>query len=429
MNMAIIINEYPPNIRSGVGRYAQMGIKYINEVENTNISVFTTNTGYLPKREEAGGIRIYRPMNLIQKTAMKLRKKANAFALNRFFLIINVFFNNFQCYRLVKKCHSENPFDVIAVHSLVHSISGILCGLSMDVPIVFHKHSGEFTRMPDWWRRDPLKLMELCEKIMEKRSAKIIVLTEEMYKKNLGYGISADKLRIVPHGYEVDWFQKADISNPENKRKAVELKKNLKIGAGTKVIVYVGRLTKDKGVFSLIRAIKPLIEQGHNLKLLLVGSGQNPQVCKLIKKLGLENAIYAYCKILDTKSVLYHYLIADICVLPSVYKEPFGLVATESMSFGIPTLLGDGFSRLFAEYNGRPCVLYADGRNPADLAKKISYLLDNKAAAREMAENGKQYVEKCLSWSVTAHKTVDVYNEAIFQNDRLPADEKVRCEN
>jgi glycogen(starch) synthase len=421
MEIAILINEFPPNIRSGIGRYAEMGIKYISKVENTTVSVFTTNTGYLPKREDADGITVYRPMNFIQKMAMKLRQRADSFFFSRLFLIINVFFNNFHCYRLVKKRHREKAFDVIVIHSLVHSISGILCGLLLDVPVVFHKHSGEFTRMPDWWRRDPLKLMELTESTMEKLSTKIIVLTQEMYENNLRYGIPRNKLRIVPHGYEVEFFEKSDLNSNLARQKASELKEELGIDDSTSVILYVGRLTEDKGVFTLVESIKLLVEQGRRIKLILVGSGQNPQVRKLIRKNGLENEIQAYYKILDTERVLYHYAIADICISPSIFKEPFGMVATEAMSFGIPTILGDGFSKLFAEYEGKPCAFYVNGRKPEYIAEMLSYVLDDRDMAQEVAQNGKRYVENCLTWSIAAQKTVDVYSEAISVKRELMA--------
>lgn len=421
MEIAILINEFPPNIRSGIGRYAEMGIRYINEVENTSVSVFTTNTGYLPKQQEVNGIAVYRPMNLIQRIAMKTRERVDSFFFSRFFLIVNVFFNNFHCFRLVKKRHREKAFDVIVIHSLVHSVSGILCGLLLDVPIVFHKHSGEFTRMPDWWKRDPLKLMEFTESTMEKLSTKIIVLTNEMYENNLKYGINPKKLRIVPHGYEVELFQKINLNSSYARQKASQLKKELEIDGDTKVILYVGRLTEDKGVYSLIKSVKLLTEQGRRIKLIFVGSGQNPQVRGLIKKYGLQKEIHAYYRILDTESVLYHYAIADICISPSIFKEPFGMVATEAMSFGIPTILGDGFSKLFAEFEGKPCAFYVDGRDPEKIGTMITYVMDNKDKAQEVAQNGRRYVENCLTWEIAAQKTVDVYREAISTNKKLMA--------
>ena len=97
MEIAILINEFPPNIRSSVGRYAEMGIKYINQVENTSMSVFTTNTGYLPQYQDVNGVTVYRPMNFIQKILMKLREEVESSSfLSRLFLFMNVFINNFH---------------------------------------------------------------------------------------------------------------------------------------------------------------------------------------------------------------------------------------------------------------------------------------------------------------------------------------------
>lgn len=429
MEVAILINEFPPNIRSGIGRYAEMGIKYIAEVPDTKVCVFTTNTGHLPKYEVVNGIEVYRPMNSFQHLVMKIREKMDSFFFSRLYLIINVFFNNFHCYRLVKKRHREKPFDAIVIHSLVHSIAGILCGLTLDVPIVFHKHSGEFTRMPDWWRRDPLKLMGLSESTLEKLSTRIIVLTREMFETNKGYGIDPDKMRIVPHGYEVDFFMKTNLQSSEAQAKIAELRTTLGLTEDTRVILYVGRLTEDKGVFNLVKAIKLLVMQGRKVKLVFVGSGKNPQLRRMIKQYALEREIHAYYRIINTESVLYHYAIADVCISPSIFKEPFGMVASEAMSFRIPTILGDGYSQLFASYEGKPCVWYVNGREPEAIADKLAHVLDNPAEAREVAQNGERFVKNCLSWTIAAAKTVDIYREAIAVRKQVRAQQCLESAN
>ncbi len=419
MEIAILINEFPPNVRSRIGRYAEMGINYINKVENTSISVFTTNTGYFPQHQDVNGIMVYRPMNLFQKLVMKIREKVNSSFLSRLFLFISVFINNFQFYKLIKKRHKVKAFDVIVIHSLVFSISGFLCARRLGIPVVFHKHKGEFARMPDWWRRDPLKLMELTESAMEKLSAKIIVLTEEMYAENLGYGISPKKLEIISNGCEVELFQEVDMNSSCAKEKLSLLKKELEIGDYTKVILYVGELTEDKGVFNLITAARVLVNNGYKFKLILVGSGKNYKVCSLINSYGLQQEVHAYYETLDTKSLLYHYAIADVCIFPSITKEPFGMTVTEAMSLGKLVILGYGYSKLFAEYRNKPCTFYVDGNQPGEIAAKLVYVIDNKDGFQGVAQNGQCYIEDCFKWETAAQKTVVAYNEAISQNEKL----------
>lgn len=421
MEIAILINEFPPIIRSSVGRYAEMGIKYINKVENTSMSVFTTNTGYLPQQQDVNGITVYRPMNFIQKILMKTREKVESSFFSHIFLSVNVFINNFQFYNLVKKRHKEKAFDVIVIHSLNHSISGFLCVRRLGIPVVLHKHRGEFARMPDWWRRDPFKLMELTQSAMEKLSAKIIVLTEEMYAENLSYGISPEKLKIISNGCEVEQFQNTDINCSCAKQKAVNLKKELDIDDDAKVILYIGALTEDKGVFNLIKAIKILVNNGYKVKLVLVGSGKNAKVRTLINSYGLQKEIHAYYKIIDTNCLIYHYAIADVCIFPSITKEPFGMTVTEAMSFGKLVILGYGYSKLFAEYENKPCVFYVDGKQPGKIGAQLVYVMDNKDRFQEVAQNGRRYVENCFKWETAAQKTVVAYNEVISSNENLMA--------
>ncbi|QNU68525.1 glycosyltransferase family 4 protein [Ruminiclostridium herbifermentans] len=421
MEIAILINEFPPNIRSGIGRYAETGIKYINQVDNTSMSVFTTNTGYLPQHQDVNGILVYRPMNFIQKILMRYREKIESSLLSRLLLFINAFINNFQFYRFIKKRHHNKAFDVIVLHSLIYSITGFLCARRLGIPVVFHKHREEFARMPDWWRRDPFKLIELSESAMEKLAAKIIVLTEEMYAENLRYGICPEKLMIISNGCEVDLFKQVDLNCSSTKQKMTELKKELNIADDRKVILYVGSLTEGKGVFNLIRAVKILINNGHKVKLVLVGSGRNAKVRALINNYGLQKDIYAYYKIIDINSLIYHYAIADVCIFPSITKEPFGTTVTEAMSFGKLVILGYGYSKLFAEYENKPCAFYVDGNQPGKIGAKIAYVLDNKDRFQEVAQNGQRYIQNCFKWETAAKKTVVAYNEAISSNENLMA--------
>ena len=422
MEIAILINEFPPNVRSGVGRYAEMGIKYINQVENTSMSVFTTNTGYLPQYQDVNGVTVYRPMNFIQKIFMKLREEVESSSfLSRFFLFMNVFINNFQFYKIIKKRHQKKAFDVLVIHNLIHSFSGFLCARRLGIPVVFHKHRGEFSRMPDWWKRDPLKLVGLTESAMEKLAAKIIVLTEEMYAENLSFGIRPEKLKVISNGCEVDLFHKTDINCSCAKQKAADLKKELDIGDDTKVILYVGSQTEDKGLFNLIKAIKILVNNGYKVKLVLVGTGKNAKVQTLVNCYGLQKDIYAYYKIIDTNSLIYHYAIADVCIFPSIAKEPFGMTVTEAMSFGKLVILGYGYSKLFAEYENKPCAFYVDGKQPGKIGAQLVYILDNKERFQEVAQNGRLYVQNCFKWETAAQKTVIAYNEAISSNENLMA--------
>ncbi len=110
------------------------------------------------------------------------------------------------------------------------------------------------------------------------------------------------------------------------------------------VIVYSGRLTKEKGILELIQAIKQL-EEIHNIKLLIIGASAygkdehpTPYVIKLI-----EETATIKDKVIFTGYINYHmvpsYLkTGDIAIVPSMWEEPFGLTVVEAMAAGLPLI-------------------------------------------------------------------------------------------
>ncbi len=110
------------------------------------------------------------------------------------------------------------------------------------------------------------------------------------------------------------------------------------------VIVYSGRLTKEKGILELILAIKQLKEI-KNLKLLIIGAsayGKDERLTPFIKKL-LEESATIKDKVIFTGFINYQnipsYLkTGDIAVVPSMWEEPFGLTVVEAMAAGLPLI-------------------------------------------------------------------------------------------
>ena len=109
------------------------------------------------------------------------------------------------------------------------------------------------------------------------------------------------------------------------------------------VIVYSGRLTKEKGILELIQAIKQLNRS--NIKLLIIGAnayGTNQKATKYIQNLQ-EEALkikerVIFTGFIDYKSVPSHLKMSDIAVVPSMWEEPFGLTVVEAMAAGLPLI-------------------------------------------------------------------------------------------
>lgn len=110
------------------------------------------------------------------------------------------------------------------------------------------------------------------------------------------------------------------------------------------IIVFSGRLTKDKGILQLIQAIKQ-VQEIPNLKLLIIGAsayGKDKQPTSFIKQLEEESEPIkdkvVFTGFINYDQVPSYLKMADIAVVPSMWEEPFGLTVVEAMASGLPLI-------------------------------------------------------------------------------------------
>lgn len=204
-----------------------------------------------------------------------------------------------------------------------------------------------------------------------------------------------DKMRVIPGGVDLSRFPKdLDVSS-------LELKYNLK---GKKLILFSGKLTKYKGV-------KYLVQAARNIDGLVGITGDGPErknLENLAGELKLTNVkFFGY---INGNELLHLYYRADVCVVPSVWDEPLGLVVLEAMAAntpvvvtrkgGIPLMVKEGYNGLFV----RP-------RNAKEIAEKVNFLLRNEALRTKMGNRARQTVEEKFTWEKIAGKYERMYQE------------------
>lgn len=160
-------------------------------------------------------------------------------------------------------------------------------------------------------------------------------------------------------------------------------------------IVYFGRLVKEKGVETLIAAVKNLAP----LKLIIAGHGSQMQTLeRMVDAAGIDNVEFKGC--LSREEIKPIIANALFVVLPSQWYEVFGMTIIESFAMGkpviganiggIPEIIDDGINGL----------LFNPG-DAEDLVKKIKYLLNNKDKVREMGGNARKKAEE--NYGAEAH--------------------------
>ena len=203
------------------------------------------------------------------------------------------------------------------------------------------------------------------------------------------------QMRVVPGGIDLSLFP-ATMDTKE-----IEKKYKLK---GEKLVLFSGKLTKYKGVKYLVAAAKKI-----NAIVGIVGDGpERGTLEQLAKSLNVPNVrFFGYIGNHDLIDLYYR---ADVCVVPSVWDEPLGLVVLEAMATktpvvvtrkgGIPLMVKDGYNGFFV----RP-------RNPKEIAEKVNLLLSNEPLRKKMGENARQTVLERFTWTKIAERFENMYKE------------------
>jgi glycosyltransferase involved in cell wall biosynthesis len=235
---------------------------------------------------------------------------------------------------------------------------------------------------------------------------KLISVSTELKKVALSIEKSRRTINVVYNGCDSHPL----LYNDDDK---MEMRTKLGILKTDKVIIFVGRIEKDKGIYELLSAFSILKSKCHNLHLILLGNCVESDLQREISSLtALKNKIHVIGE--QPHREVFNWLkSADLFVLPS-YHEGLPNAILEAMSCGLPvvsTKIG-GIPEIVEDGNTGILV------NPKDsdaLANAIVYLIENDELARNMGKTGRDKVEQKFSWQQNAKEIVQIYNEVLSQ--------------
>ena len=160
-----------------------------------------------------------------------------------------------------------------------------------------------------------------------KRADKIIALTPLVKEHLINLGIPERNIQIISTGVPIERYS----PNIESALKKYVPNKE-------RVILFVGRLTENKGVINLLKAFQIVRAQVTNVKLVMVGSGKMElELKKLARQLEVERDTI-FIRYVPQKDMPAIYTGADVFVLPTLHKEPFGIAAVEALASGVPVV-------------------------------------------------------------------------------------------
>lgn len=222
----------------------------------------------------------------------------------------------------------------------------------------------------------------------------VIAPTEEIKKELLSYGVKR-RIYVIPTGIDTETFSKPK----RNIRKKLNLE-------GKKVLLYVGRLAKEKNVYFLLEVMKKMEK---NVVLLMVGGG--PEKEKLEEKAREEDLNIIFTGYVPREELVDYYHAADVFVFSSL-TETQGLVVLESLSAGTPVvaIARKGIKNVLE--NGKGALLI-DEENVHVFSEKVKMLLQDEKLLEKMKEAGKKYVLEKWAMDVMVERLEKVYEEAI----------------
>ena len=321
--------------------------------------------------------------------------------------------------------------DIVHSHTWYANLAGHLSGLLHGVPHVISAHSLEPLRP---WKAEQLgggyALSSWAEKTAYEAASGIIAVSNGMREDILrSYpAVDPERVKVVHNGIDLDAWRHPQGEGAD--AAAAATLKRLGIDPDRPTVVFVGRITRQKGLPHLLRACEQLPDDVQ--VILCAGAPDTPEIKAevegLVARLREKRTGVVWIEEMLPRPELIAVLAAsDVFVCPSVY-EPLGIVNLEAMAVGlpvvgsatggIPDVIVDGETGLLV-----PIEQVQDGtgtpidptRFEADLAERLTTLVTDTEAAKAMGQAARRRVEEHFAWEAIAQRTMDVYNWVLAQ--------------
>jgi alpha-maltose-1-phosphate synthase len=291
--------------------------------------------------------------------------------------------------------------DVAHAHTWYADMAGVWIRTLHRIPLVITLHSMEPLRP---WKADQLGsgylLSSWIEKTAVETADRVIAVSAKMRDDILKY-FNADPARVVVIHNGID---------PDRFRRTTAREHLDRLGVKSPYVLFVGRITDQKGIFHLLDAAKRLPA---GVQVVLCASAPDtPEIEERLRRAVAEqsNVLWINEMVkLDVVTQLYSHAAVFCC--PSVY-EPFGLINLEAMACETAVVASAVGGILEVVVDGETGLLVPPAK-PEALADALRRVLDDPALARRMGAAGRRRVEAQFSWASVAERTEKVYAEAI----------------
>lgn len=315
--------------------------------------------------------------------------------------------------------------DIVHCHTWYAQFAGILSKLCYGTPLIVTTHSLEPLRP---WKREQLgrgyDASSWIEKTAIEMADAVIAVSQETKQDVLKYfDIDDKKVSVIYNGIDLDEYNVTTDSSALDK---------YGIDQSRPYVLFVGRITRQKGIIHLVNAIKYIND---DTQVVLCAGAPDTEDIGREMKLSVEevqksrsNVIWI-AEMVSKKEVIQLYSHAAVFCCPSIY-EPFGIINIEAMACQTAVVASSvgGIKEVVTSETGILVPLEQDQTAPfeasqpdtfsRDLADAINKLMSNKELRETMGANGRKRVEKYFDWKAIAKQTEDLYKTILNYDKR-----------
>ncbi len=285
---------------------------------------------------------------------------------------------------------STEEFDVIHAHDWMTYLAGMAVQAQSGKPLVVHVHSTEFDRSG----------LNVNQRIYDIERAGVQAATKVIAVSHLTRNIVLKHYGVDPRKVEVV-YNAIDDNGHEGELELPPITSN------DRIVLFLGRITMQKGPEYFLAAAKRVLEVMDNVKFVMAGSGDmTRRMIEQAAQMGIGHKVL-FTGFLRGNDVRRIFRMADLYVMPSV-SEPFGLTPLEALSNDVPVLISkqSGVAEVLSH------ALKVDFWDVDEMANKIIAVLRHPPLHATLRDHGSFEVKR-FSWTDSAANCIKVYQAAL----------------
>lgn len=378
MRVGLLTREYPPDVYGGAGVHVEFLARELAGLVDLEVHCWGEGRGV--------GVVRHRPWPVLDGSNDALR----TFSVD------------------LSMAAALQGSDLVHSHTWYAGLAGHLAKLLYGIPHVTTAHSLEPLRP---WKAEQLgggyALSSWAERTAIESADGVIAVSGAMRDDILACypALDADRVHVVHNGIDTALYR-PDPGTDALRRHGIDPERPY--------VLFVGRITRQKGVPQLLRAVRE-IDPGTQV-VLCAGAPDTPEIDREFRdrfqELGAVRAgVFWIPQMLPRAEVVQLLTHAAVFVCPSVY-EPLGIVNLEAMACGTPVVASRVGGIPEVVDDGRTGILVdTDGDFEGNLARALDSVLADPAAARRMGEAGRARAVGEFGWDAVARRTAGLYEE------------------